>query len=122
MLPRKVFFSVLESVQDQHKAQVAFLKQQSKYECERLNKLAMRHEQEVRRLKKELAALRQGSAQDQLGALGQDAGDEVRGGAHGADAATSSSQPPHQPQGSADVAQGKAGAAAERGAASALQR
>jgi len=124
MLPRKVFFSVLESVQDQHKAQVAFLKQQSKYECERLNKLAMRHEQEVRRLKKELAALRQGSAQDQLGALGQDAGDEVRGGAgaHGADAATSSSQSPHQPQGSADVAQGEGGAAAERGAASALQR
>jgi hypothetical protein len=45
-----------------------------------------------------------GEAQDQLGALGQDAWDEVRGGAHGADAATSSSQPPHlehQPQGSA---------------------
>ena len=59
--------------QNQHKAQVAFLKQQCKYECERLNKLVMRHEQEVRRLKKELAALKPGSAQDQLGALGQDA-------------------------------------------------
>ncbi len=62
MLPRKVFFSVLESVQDQHKAQVAFLKQQNKYECERLNKLALRHEQEVRRLRKELAALKPGCA------------------------------------------------------------
>jgi len=122
MLPRKVFFSVLESVQEQHKAQVAFLKQQSKYECERLNKLAMRHEQEVHRLKKELATLKQGSAQDQFGALGQDAGDEVRSGAHGADPATSSSQPLHQPQGSADVAQGEGDAVAERGAPSASKR
>jgi len=129
MLPRKVFFSVLESVQDQHKAQVAFLKQQSKYECERLNKLALRHEQEVRRLKKELAALKPGSAAlDSLGvdsAAGADGMgvDEVGGGAHGEDAATSS-QPPPPPQVDTDVAQGEGegAASADRGAAAPLPR
>ena len=62
MLPRKVFFSVLESVQAQHKSQLAFVKQQNKYECERLNRQAQRHAQEVQRLKRQLAALKSGSA------------------------------------------------------------
>ena len=49
MLPRKVFHSVLESVQNQHKAQVAYMKKKHKYECERLSKLANRQSREVAR-------------------------------------------------------------------------
>jgi hypothetical protein len=56
MLPRKVFHSVLESVQNQHKAQIAYMKKQHKYESERLRKLANRQSREVARLQKELAS------------------------------------------------------------------
>ncbi len=56
MLPRKVFHSVLESVQNQHKAQVAYMKKKHKYECERLSKRANRQSREVARLQKELAS------------------------------------------------------------------